>query len=94
MLNVLEPQLRMYTCYMIDNMLTAYIGFWNLFFGKELKETLIYIRNSEMGQKMLQQCKLVRTSSRTKRLLKVIENPCLATKVEYLLFRMYERCRS
>lgn len=91
--SVLEPQLRMYTCYMVDNMLTAYIGFWNLFFGKELKETLAYIRDSEMGQKMLQQCKLVRTSSRTKRLLKVIENPCLTTKIEFLLFRMYEKCR-
>lgn len=92
-LGVLEPQLRMYTCYMVDNMLTAYIGFGNLFFGKELKAALLYIRESEMGQKMLQQCSTVRTSSRTKRLLKVIENPNMISKLDFLLFRLYERCR-
>lgn len=92
-LHVLEPQLRMYTCYMIDNMLTAYIGFWNLFFGKEMKTALTYIRDSEMGQKMLQQCSTVRTSSRAKRLLKMIENPNVVTKLDFFLFRLYERCR-
>lgn len=92
--DTLEPQLRMYTCYMIDNMLTPYISFIELLFGKELKKTFTYIRNSEMGQKMLMYCKTVRTSSRTKRLLRVIEHPDILTKGELLLFRLYEKVRT
>lgn len=91
--HVLEPQLCMYTCYMIDNMLTAYIDWKNLFWEKKLKEVMEYIRKSEMGQKMLCYCDTVRTSSRTKRLLKMIEKPNVVTKLDYLLFRLYERNR-
>lgn len=90
---VLEPQLRMYTCYMVDNMLTAYIDFGNLFWGKELMTTLTHIRNSEMGSRMLQQCNMVRTSSRTKRLLKMIEKPNFVNKMDFFLFRLYEQWR-
>lgn len=92
-LNVLEPQLRVYTCYMVDNMLTAYINLGNLLWGKELMSTLIYIRNSDMGKKMLQQCKTIQTSSRTKRLLKMIENPNIVNKLDFFLFRLYEQWR-
>lgn len=88
---ILQGQLWLYACYMFDNMVTPCLTFRNLFFSKTLKQEFCKIKDSQIGQEMIKYCKSVRTSSRAKRILRLMERNGLKEKVGLFLFTQYER---
>ena len=88
---ILKGQLWLYACYMFDNMVTPCLTFRNLFFSKTLKQEFCKIKDSQIGQEMIKYCKSVRTSSRAKQILRLMERNGLKEKVGLYLFTQYER---
>lgn len=90
---VLEQQLWSYACYMLDNMLTPHLRLREVF-GQEGLAPIKQVAGSHTGKCVIKYGKEVRTSSRMKRILKTMENPCLRNRLELYLFRRYEILRS
>lgn len=88
---LLQKQLWLYACYMFDNMLSACLNFKSLFFSKEFSVQLKLIRESSAGKEMIAFCKKVRTSSRAKRILWLLEKDGIGAKIDLYLFYKYER---
>lgn len=87
---ILQGQLWLYACYMFDNMITPCLTFGNLFLNKTLKQEFCKIRDSQIGQEMIKYCESVRTSSRAKQILRVIEQGKIGDKINLYLFWKYE----
>ncbi len=90
----LMSQLYMYTCYMLDNMITSHLTFKQLFLDKELDKQIDRFINRQIGREMVDYCRDVRTSSRMKRILRYAEEKSLYAKVNLFLFILYERLGS
>ena len=90
-LKVLLPQLNLYACYMLDNMLTPHLRFNELFLKKNLQKELLKIKKHPIGSKVIQFGKECRISSRMNRVLKTIDNSSFANRFNLYLFVMYER---
>lgn len=89
----LMGQLYMYGCYMLDNMFSPNITFKNLFLNKNMAKQFHLIQNSNVGREIIAYCKNIRTSSRMKRILRVIEKQSIVSKIELYLFVKYERAK-
>lgn len=89
----LKGQLWLYACYMFDNMITPCLGIKSLFLTKNLRKEFSVIRNTRVGKEVLAYCKNVRTSSRAKRILGVIEKESFVGKVNLYLFFRYEKMK-
>lgn len=87
---LLRDQLWAYACYMLDNMLTPHLQFKELFLKKELSLQFKRIASSHIGKNVVEYGKKVRTSSRMKRILKSLQNPCLRNRLELYMFCKYE----
>lgn len=88
---ILLGQLYRYACYMFDNMLTPHLCFRELFCKKKLLKEMATIADHPVGKKMIEYGRKNRTSSRMKRILKVIDNRKFANRLELYLFVMYEK---
>ncbi len=91
---VLQRQLWLYACYMFDNMLSACLDFKTVFFSKEFNSHLKLIGESPAGKETIAFCKKVRTSSRTKRILRLLEKGGISAKTDLYLFCKYERIKA
>ena len=91
---VLQGQLWLYACYMFDNMLTACLDFKTVFFSKEFNSHLKLIGEAPIGKEMIAFCTKVRTSSRTKRILRLLEKGSVSAKIDLYLFYKYERIKA
>ena len=92
--DMLHGQLCLYACYMFDNMLSACLDFKTLFFSKDFRRQIAVIGDSAAGRDVIAYCRKIRTSSRTKRVLRVVEKRGLFSKIELYLFWKYERIKS
>lgn len=90
----LSGQLWLYTCYMLDNMLSAGLSFKSLFFSKEFRRQLDIVAESDVGKEAVAYCEKVRTSSRMKRILRMVHDRGLRAKLDLYLFWKYERIRA
>lgn len=91
---ILQGQLWLYACYMFDNMVTPCLTFRNSFLNKILKQEFCKIKDSQIGQEMIKYCKSVRTSSRAKRMLRVMEENTLVAMINLFVFRKYEELKA
>lgn len=89
----MQKQLISYACYMFDNMITPCISFRNLFFSGRLQKELEVIGGTDIGKEITEYGKMVRTSSRMKRILRVVEEKSLMARINLYLFRMYEKIK-
>lgn len=84
-------QLYLYSCYMLDNMITPNLTIKQLFFCKNVQKQLGIFVNRQIGHEVVEYCKNVRTSSRMKRILQYAEKRNLYTKLNLFLFACYEK---
>ena len=89
--DILHGQLCLYACYMFENMISACLNFKTLFFSKSFQRQLSIIKTSSAGQAMIAYCAKSRTSSRAKRILRVIAEEGLLPKINLYLFYLYEK---
>ena len=89
----MQGQLWLYACYMFDNMITPCISWKNLFFCGRLQKELEAVGKTVVGKEITEYGKRVRTSSRMKRILRVIEEGSLTARINLYLFRIYEKVK-
>lgn len=89
--NALLKQFFQYACYMFDNMLTPHLGFKMLFLSKGFQKEMEGIAAHPIGKEMIEYGRNNRTSSRMKRILKVMDNRSFVNRLELYLFVVYER---
>lgn len=94
MRSVLQKQLWLYACYMFDNMVSACLNFKTIFFSRDLKKNLLLIAESSIGKELVGFYKAVRTSSRMKRILRLMEKWSLKSKISLYLFWKYEKVQA
>lgn len=90
---VMMPQLYRYLCYMLDNMITPHISLKELFVTGELKKQLQRFMETPVGKETVSYCRQERTSSRTKRMLRLAEENSVGAAVNLYCFRKYEQWR-
>ena len=90
---VLMPQLYRYLCYMLDNMITPHISLKELFVTGKLKKQLQHFAETPVGKETVSYCRQERTSSRTKRILRLAEENSMGAAVNLYCFRKYEQWR-
>lgn len=88
---VMMPQLYRYLCYMLDNMITPHISLKELFVTGELKKQLQHFAEAPVGKETVSYCRQERTSSRTKRILRLAEENSMGAAVNLYCFRKYEQ---
>ncbi|MDE5804225.1 MAG: glycosyltransferase [Lachnospiraceae bacterium] len=94
LLPILERQLYLYACYMLDNMFSVRLGVKTIFFSKELVRQMDIVAESDLGRNLISYCSEIRTSSRMKRVFRLMRDRSLKAKVNLYLFWKYERLKS
>lgn len=89
--DALQNQLYFYLVYMIDNMITPNIGLWHLLFSRKCRLEIKKLTNSSIGMQLCDFIKTHHTSSRSKRIIKLIEKDNVSRRMELYLFVRYER---
>lgn len=89
--SILERELYLYACYMIDNMVTPSLKFGELFCGKQLMKQFDVISENVIIKDLAVKFQNIRTSSRMKRVLKVIFNKNAGAILNLYIFAVYER---
>lgn len=89
--DTLQEQICLYAGYMIDNMLTPWLGFKTMFFSKTFRQQVKKLALSEMGQQVIAYGKNNRLSSRMKRVLRMLEKDSFVARAELYLFMLYEK---
>lgn len=84
-------QLYLYGCYMLDNMVSKHLYFKEIFLNKNLDKQLTLFSNDEIGQKIINYCTNIRTSSKMKRVLRLMQRNTFRNKVNLYAFCLYER---
>ncbi len=89
--SVLEPQLYLYMFYLVDSMFRDHASLSLIWKNKAFFKEAEAILSDELGKKMVQYCSRRQTSSRGKRLLRMMQSPSLRNRLEYYLFLKYEK---
>lgn len=87
----LLPQLYMYICYMLDNMISSNISFREIFITREIKKQLQLFYTDSFGKEVICYVSACRTSSRMKRILKLAQKNNLVAAIELYSFYRYEK---
>ena len=78
---------------MLDNMITPHISLKELFVTGKLKKQLQHFAETPVGKETVSYCRQERTSSRTKRILRLAEENSMRAAVNLYCFRKYEQWR-
>ena len=85
---MLRTQLYFYLVYMIDNMITPNIKWWHLLFSRTCRSEIKKIADSGISRQLCDFVKTHPTSSRSRRIIKLIEKDNFGRRMElYLLVR-------
>lgn len=87
-------QLYLYGCYMLDNMVSKHLNFKEIFLKRDLCKQLTLFSKEKIGQELIMYSTSVRTSSKMKRVLRLMQNESLMKKLNLYAFCLYERMNS
>ncbi len=86
--DMLRTQLYFYIVYMIDNMITPNIKWWHLLFSRKCRLEIKKLADSSIGRQVCDFIKTHPTSSRSRRIIKLIEKNNFGRRMDlYLLVR-------
>lgn len=88
---VLKEQILLYMLYLVDSMFLPHGNLSVVYGNRNFFAEINRIKEDALGKEMVDYCQNVPTSSRAKRLLKVLIKPSFLNRLEYYLFLKYEK---